>query len=71
MDIDMKLNEFGSWQITNFKYIVGDYLFDAIAHLLKYSTSSNFFYRNSMKYLWNCLELGVLKALECHRHKLN
>ncbi len=47
---------------TNFKYNVGDYLFDAITYLLKYSMSSNFFYRNSMKYLWNCLELGVLKA---------
>ncbi len=67
----MQLNEFGSCQITNFKNNVGDYLFYAIAYLFKYSTSPNAFCRNSMKYLWNCLELGVLKALECHRHKLN
>ncbi len=49
MDIDMKLNEFGSWRITNFKYNVGDYLFDAIAYLLKYSMISNVF----VEIVWN------------------
>jgi hypothetical protein len=33
MDIDMKLNEFGLGQITNFKYNVGHCLFDVIAYL--------------------------------------
>jgi hypothetical protein len=33
MDIDMKLNDFGLGQITNFQYNVGHYLFDVITYV--------------------------------------
>ncbi len=28
-------------------------------------------HRNSMQYLHNCLDFGVLEALECHRQEFN
>jgi len=37
MDIDIELNKVVLQQIINFCYNVGDYLFDAITYLLKYS----------------------------------
>jgi hypothetical protein len=40
MDVDKELNKICLKRVTNFKYNVGDYFFDAMAYLLKYSITS-------------------------------
>jgi len=59
MDIDIELNRVVLQQIINFCYNVGDYLFDAMCFKMTQ--------RNNMFHLLQCLTLGTLKALECHR----
>jgi hypothetical protein len=39
--------------------------------MLKYSMNSKKIHRNSMQYLWNYLDFGVLETLECHRQEFS
>jgi hypothetical protein len=48
MDIDEELSKIGLQRITNFYYVGGDYLFDAILYLLKYAIHLAKLYKNSM-----------------------
>jgi len=67
MDIDIELNKVVFQKIINFCYNVGDYLFDAITYLLKFSMCFKMTQKNNMFHSLRCLALGTLKSLKCHR----
>jgi hypothetical protein len=46
MNIDIELNKHGLQQVQNFEYKVGDFSFDSIAYLLKYSISWELIQKN-------------------------
>ncbi len=64
MNIDIELNKHGLQQVQNFEYKVGDFSFDSIAYLLKYSISWELIQKN-MWYLQECLTIGMFQAFEC------
>jgi len=65
------LKKVGLNWIINFQYNVGDFLFDAITYLLKYSINFKMMWKNSSHiHLKEFLRLGTPKALKCHRWKL-
>ncbi len=49
---------------------MGDYLFDAIVYLLKYSINYKMIRKYNMSHLQECLTLGTPKVLKCHRREL-
>jgi hypothetical protein len=59
MEIDQELTKFGFKWITNFQYNVENYLFDAIAYLLKYSITSNSIQMNFMFHLQEYLRFEI------------
>jgi hypothetical protein len=59
MDIDIELEKVGLKRIINFQCNVGDYLFDGIVYLLKYSISSKMIQKNNMSHLKESFRLGT------------
>ncbi len=57
--------------ISSYSYDVGNYLFDSISFLLKYSLTSLQIRQNGMQYLKECLTSNTQKTQKCNFKELN
>ena len=70
-NIDVELAKQGLHRLQNFKYNVGDCLFDTLEFLLNFTISSTQLRCGTIDYFSMCFERGHLEAIHAYNHELH